>query len=646
MKRITTTFAALLCGNALLISAQQRTMNRVEALYHISLLPTEIAGTELSDTATVVSFRSYGSLSDYQALTKEVYLCDENGKKHYARYGVNITMGEKKYMGDDGSVRYSLVFDAIDSKTKAFDVIDGRYPSYFSFYGIHDSSKPLVHTDLWSSQLPVIPEMKNIKTGKAQLSGQINKAEGTYEPFLKLSLPHGWPFYEEKVARNIVSVDTAGHFAYEVELPYPRLLSLNQFRFSDFHSNYIFLQPGKKSGLTLSGNEEHRWDVSATYPRGTRYTQLLQHLPADMEVDYFPFNSSTPDKIGELRDALDKIRMSHHRLANYIAAKYRFSDEEKSILRSVVDMTDLSRYFQATDQYVSSHCLRPGEAVNMGNSLFVLPDSLYAFLSDFNLDDPHYLLTSDGDLAVRELEHMYTLWKAPFPGWTSLSIDEVAKNFATCDSLFRVACGVKGKKTPVMIQAAILYYFLNMQTSHGPAFKQELASRMETIITDPYLRKVMKCDGKVLPRVVDSSSPTRGKADAARLRDMGIHIGEKIVEIVSVRKSTTQNFTKLDNILADFKDSPDIDIYFVCREGDMSQTEFDEFCQKQLVGAQHCLRLSDRNYYQLVNYFGTIPSMFFDGTILKDGSIKRYSLNISNEYYFRKDLRQLLVGDR
>ena len=233
-----TMFAFLFCSNAMAMFAQW-TMKPCNVEYSQSLIKTQIERAELSDTATVVSFRSYGSLSDYQALTKEVYLCDENGKKHYARYGVNITMGEKKYMGDDGSVRYSLVFDAIDSKTKAFDVIDGRYPSYFSFYGIHDSSKPLVHTDLWSSQLPVIPEMKNIKTGKAQLNGQINKAEGTYEPFLKLSLPHGWPFYEEKVARNIVSVDTAGHFAYEVELPYPRLSSLNQFRFSDFHSNYI-----------------------------------------------------------------------------------------------------------------------------------------------------------------------------------------------------------------------------------------------------------------------------------------------------------------------------------------------------------------------------------------------------------------------
>lgn len=115
-------------------------------------------------------------------------------------------------------------------------------------------------------------------------------------------------------------------------------------------------------------------------------------MPVDIEVDYYPFTSSVPKTIAELKTALDAVRQTHRRLANYIAAKYRFSEEEKSMLRSVVDMTDLYRYFSATGMYVSSYCVRPAEAVNMGYSLFVLPDSLYAFLSDFNLDDPHYPL--------------------------------------------------------------------------------------------------------------------------------------------------------------------------------------------------------------------------------------------------------------
>lgn len=178
--------AFLLCGNAMRSLAQQWTMQSCSVEYSQSELPTKIESVELSDTATIVSFTSHGRLSDYQTQTKEVYLCDEQGQKHYVRYGVGITMGKKKYTDDDGCIRYSLVFDSVDRSTTAFDVIWERYPSLFQFYGVHDSSKPLACEDLWSTQLPVIPEMKNIKTGKTVLKGQVDMSYGEYEPFVSI----------------------------------------------------------------------------------------------------------------------------------------------------------------------------------------------------------------------------------------------------------------------------------------------------------------------------------------------------------------------------------------------------------------------------------------------------------------------------
>ncbi len=96
----------------LLVSCTTKLPQKVDYPHYAfrNIASQELISVERTDTATVLSFKSFYLSHQWIKVSPEAYLTD--GKTKYALKGtVGITPGELLYMDDDGHAEYKLLFE-------------------------------------------------------------------------------------------------------------------------------------------------------------------------------------------------------------------------------------------------------------------------------------------------------------------------------------------------------------------------------------------------------------------------------------------------------------------------------------------------------------------------------------------------------
>ena len=103
----------------------------------------ELVSVERTDTATVLSFKSFFIPRWYINISSGAYLTD--GKNQYRLTGAEgITPDEELYMGEDGNATFKLFFEPLPRKVREVSLIEQEDAAYaFNFYRIDLSGKHL-----------------------------------------------------------------------------------------------------------------------------------------------------------------------------------------------------------------------------------------------------------------------------------------------------------------------------------------------------------------------------------------------------------------------------------------------------------------------------------------------------------------------
>ena len=623
--------------------AMPMTWSRVSYVY-CNEIWTMIHQAVLTDSTTEITLTLEGKPGTRVRISPRCYVSDEKDNRYLIRRSENLTLGEYEMVNETGKKTFTLIFPALPSKTHSFDLIEDSFLGALRIYGIHDAKESLPLSNLWNGPCKRLPEVDAYKWGEAILKGQIVKPYGKYNPIIDLSVSTLLDPYRKTTAL----IDPSGQFEVKITKESPSLVRMTSGADFPLFSSYVFLRPGKTTEIQVTDTAST--GTAVRYAKDERYAQLLQHIPYWL---YYEDGSRLREATFEACDTLLQLYERRNRsLANYLAMKYRLGEDECALLRTWVEMTTLSSRLNVARDRTNQEYRR-----DIGNPDFVsLPptiaqiyDRVYNFLAEEPLDNPNYGLIELGAFATEELVNIMPISRAMnrvFEKRNGMRVTEHAEMeriLQLClaqDSVLRSICHYD--RTPVMVQAAIAGYFFVEGNGLTQEERRKAVDALSGIITDKALCKRMHFYAETGYKVdlsADKPAEELGKQTQTLVQRLFPDVTGKVVHIVGFGTGQGNLLNHIDNLIYDFKNSPDVVICFVTREGALSQKDFEQIKTGTLGGTVYCLRLSDEDYFRLM--YAAHGSGTFQLTL--DGKGNKVSpLNITDEYNFRKNLRILL----
>ena len=214
----------------------------------------ELVSVERTDTATILSFKSFFRPHYWIRVAKESFLTD--GTKRYALIGTEgITPGEELYMDDNGYAEYKLFFEPIPSKTRDISYIEGENTEGgFHFYHIDltGENKPLIKVP---SDVPASLPDVDLKTGESTLIVNLPcSLKGLPPVNVKLTVNDFFP-QDQKLLTGTITEDGGATFTFEHHGP-----AMCKFFVGDLGnpSPYILINPGETVTATVDGSDRDR----------------------------------------------------------------------------------------------------------------------------------------------------------------------------------------------------------------------------------------------------------------------------------------------------------------------------------------------------------------------------------------------------
>ena len=608
---------------------------------------TVIQRVALTDSTTEITLTLEGKPGTRVRISPRCYVSDEKDKRYLIRRSENLALGEYEMVNETGKKTFTLIFPALPSKTHSFDLIEDSFLGALRLYGIHEADNPLSLPNLWNGPCKRLPETLAFSPGQAMLKGSVVKPYGTYSPLVDMNIISLSD--ANKSARALVNSD--GEFETKISLDIPMMISLNQTEQAPLYSSYVFLRPEKTSEIRVTDTAST--GAVTSYAKNECYARLLQHVPYWLSREDEARLQTLPN---EMRDSVYTIFVRRNQaLGNYLSAKYKFTPEEGTLLRTWIEMNEiLTRFLLAIDE---------NNRVNMKNisqtDFAMLPPSIartydrtYDFLASLPLDNPNYALVNIGRILPNYLLNIMPVNRFTNRLFLSLNGTSVDPNTHVpfiqrlClgqDSVFRSICHYD--KTPVIVQASIAQTFYRHGTLLSQDGRRQVADALFGIITDEMVRRTvdnyikgcintdrdMSFKEQSQPKDLDKES--KNLVDRLCRGDEG-----KAIHIVGFLSEKDAVLKRLDNLLIDFGGSKDLGLYFVTPESAMSQEAFDKIKSGVLADAEHCIRLSDADYYRLL--FLSMDSGAFQLTLNRSWRIVP-SLSVTDEYSFRKGVRCL-----
>ena len=609
---------------------------------------TVIQRIALTDSTTEVTLTLEGKPGTRLRISPRCYVSDEKDKRYLIRRSENLTLGEYEMVNETGKKTFTLIFPALPSKIHSFDLIEDSFLGALRIYGIHDARESLPLSNLWNGPCKRLPEtLASFSLGQATLKGLVVKPYGTYSPLVDmniLSLSDA-----NKNVRALVNSD--GKFETKISLDIPMLISLNQAEQAPLYSSYVFLRPEKTS-------EIHVTDTASTgavtfYAKNECYARLLQHVPYwlsredEARLQILPVES---------RDSVFTIFVRRNQaLGNYLSAKYKFTPEEGTLLRTWIEMNEIvTRFLLAIDENnrVNMKDISQTDFAMLPPSIARTYDRSYDFLASLPLDNPNYALVNIGRILPNYLLNIMPVNR--FTNRLFLSLDGTSVDPNTnvqfirrlClgqDSVFRSICHYD--KTPVIVQASIAQTFFWHGNQLSQDERRQVADALSGIITDEMVRRTV--DNYIKGNIntdrdvsfKEQSQPKNLDEESKNLVNRLCRGDEgKAIHFVGFLSEEDAVLKRLDNLLIDFKGSKDLGLYFVTPESAMSQEAFEKVKLGVLSDAEHCIRLSDADYYRLLSL--SKDSRAFQLTLNRSWRIVP-PLSVTDEYSFRKGVRSL-----
>ena len=235
----------------LLVSCTTKLPQKVDYPHYAfrNIASQELISVERTDTATVLSFKSFYLSHQWIKVSPEAYLTD--GKTKYALKGtVGITPGELLYMDDDGHAEYKLLFEPIPKSAKDISYIESEDASRaFNFYHIDLSGKAPV-TLKTSQKLPdSLPEV-TLKSGETTIEIKL--------PCSLVGLPqvpvtiYVNSFFPPDQKEYNGLLDDNGKASFNIYLygPAQAILMVGD----ELSYGYILLDPGETVSVTVDGS--------------------------------------------------------------------------------------------------------------------------------------------------------------------------------------------------------------------------------------------------------------------------------------------------------------------------------------------------------------------------------------------------------
>ena len=355
----------------------------------------ELISVERTDTATILSFKSFYQPHQWIRVAPEAYLTD--GKTRYALKGTEgITPGELLYMDDDGHAEYKLFFEPIPRSAKDISYIESEDASgAFNFYHIDLSGKAPA-TLKTSKKLPdSLPEV-TLKSGETTI--EINlpcSLVGLSRVPVTLYVNYFFP-PEQKEYNSLLDENGKAIFSIYLNGPSQAILHVGD----GLSYGYILLNPGENISVTVDGRGRY-WtidnlslgeEVPQDYLCTGKYA-ALNNLDISETMNY-TFNSHS-----------GSFALNAETMSEYAAIVKNTYDEKVSALEAADTLSPfLKEYLKGFIAAEAAQAIRDAGTIRRVQYLMAHngDDSGYekgaftkedvAFLKDMNLNDPRVLL--------------------------------------------------------------------------------------------------------------------------------------------------------------------------------------------------------------------------------------------------------------
>lgn len=209
----------------------------------------ELVCVERTDTATILSFKSFFRPQWWIQVAPEAYLTD--GKARYALKGTKgITPGEHLHMDDNGNAEYKLFFEPIPEKTKDISYIEAEgVEGAFNFYHIDLSGKVGTTLKVPATHSDALPEIE-LKAGTSSLEVQLPCSLKGLQPVnVTLYVDDYFP-PEQNEYSTVMDDNGVASFSFEHHGPARAILRVGH----DFSYGYILIHPGETVTVTVDGS--------------------------------------------------------------------------------------------------------------------------------------------------------------------------------------------------------------------------------------------------------------------------------------------------------------------------------------------------------------------------------------------------------
>ena len=599
---------------------------------------------EHSDTATAILFfvkaRPYSTLH----ISTDTYLSDEQGKTYPLRRAEGLVPGKTTYLPKRGETEIKLFFAPMPKSTKIFDLIEGKEEGAKRWYGLHHKRSKVRIPAAGKGHEPEGMGESMFSKGTATVQG---KVEG-YAP----GWGYGWMAVDGHASgtgkngykSTLIRPDGTFSLSWDIDCPVWDKLHLGCGR-----EIPIYVRPGDTLSLNIKadGRDIEAVEYVSTHPKGC-YEKLLKCKMPEVYAEWESMGEawktlSDKDFFSMTAETMEK----GEKLGDYFAWKYGLSAWEAHLLKSqqcmavAINQTVLANWmldyrngsfppnpewwteFYENNDYSLYHAVT-GYIPQDDPSMTVVPyfNAFISRLPDMKPLSDAWALAHRANLDLTNAQIVLLE--------DSLQIEALRQIFGFKDTL------------PYLAQA-----FLADKMARLPAFlsdeeRQTVIENRITRLTYPHLKQEIS-DWASMPLPPQSESMLLEDKVRDILQPIVGKYEGKYVQIAWIspgRNSRDRVYKHLQNLLADFRDHPDLHFVFLFDANSCTKEEYAQFVEEVLPG-EDCHWL-DFEQGSIMRESFRIHGGWQDITLGRKGEILPSALYTSNETQFRRSLRTML----
>lgn len=633
--RFISILSVLLVASYGLSEAQIRTWKSPESIFTIDDR-TELTKVELSDTATLVSFRRTSPWgNDTLRVHSTTYIIDEQGNRHYALASYGIPMDEYVRWGNRSEWCYTLKFDPLPSSTKSIDVLIGPYSGNAQWYGVHEAGTDLNIPTPKSTVTDDELRAELMKKGTATVRGHVTN--GKDYPVWPVWVLRCWDdmnsrtFYDKGKA---VLIQENGDFEFTVDLQRPTFASLYLGYKTQLKPILLYLVPGET--VTLDVRDVYGQGAYVGYSSNQRLRKLLECYPARLLSDIWPMST-------EYKDGTMKLN-------NYLIDKYDLSPMEIRILQSIGEV----RYKYLCLYEIAYRDFNEGQP-RTAVAVALMKKQLDEAISKLKTDDISWVFST----FFAEFANDICNDMNPDNGMHCQTVSDMKTFVPMLDK--RLHEIFKTSSYPVLLQELSLQQLAPWLQNLYPLNKEDMEdaiSYLENHYSDPYVKGRVRglLENIANKDLVKGTYPVAESENSTGvLERIYAPYKGKFLQIITLRNGENKHILQdMGKLLYQYANSKDVAFVFVSQGDEIA----DEDCVNQILNfytyqlfrqgneflKNGYVHLSDAEYNELAVAFNCITGDFDYATLDREGKPLKRPFSMSSESAFIFSVNEQLYG--